>query len=256
MLYFLLSALISTCTRKDLPDISFIMSLSKACKEGKIVVTSENAHSFSNARRKTTLLEENALLKPEYEKHLRRLKDNFSTDTKRHSLKVIRADTSNKEVVAYLDLDRRIKSSILYPSPYLSDLIVHPSWRRKGFAKALVEDAILTSEVEWKEKNPISLWVEESNDAAVLLYTNLGFIIAQRGDNIPVKEATSSAAFLNDDILNNFDPNDRSQVDSIARQLDYLEKTEANRANERLVAGDKGTLMLQKYSSSSSSRGA
>jgi len=76
-----------------------------------------------------------------------------------------------RTVIGFVDIDARpCRPEIQLPRPYLSDLAVHPNYRRKGVAKALIqacEDFIRT--IPRKE---LYIRVEETNAAAVDMYMN------------------------------------------------------------------------------------
>ena len=75
-----------------------------------------------------------------------------------------------REVVGFVDVDARpCKPEIKLPRPYLSDLAVHPKYRRRGVAQALVEacEAFVVN----IPRTELYIRVEESNEAAVQMYT-------------------------------------------------------------------------------------
>ena len=119
---------------------------------------------------------------------LNRLQQNFPyVDVDLHQMLVATTTTTNGEkdtVIAFVDVDARpCKTEIRLPRPYLSDLAVHPDYRRKGTARALVqacEDFVrnIPPDATAKEISSTELWirVEESNEAAISMYVNhLGY---------------------------------------------------------------------------------
>ena len=60
------------------------------------------------------------------------------------------------------------------PRPYLSDLAVHKNFRRRGVAKALIRKCEEESKA-WN-KNELFLRVEQKNDGALKMYSDLGYV--------------------------------------------------------------------------------
>ena len=83
--------------------------------------------------------------------------------------------TLARTVIGFVDIDARpCRPEIKLPRPYLSDLAVHPQYRRKGVAKALIQACEdFCREIPRKE---LYIRVEETNHAAVAMYmTNLNY---------------------------------------------------------------------------------
>ena len=82
-----------------------------------------------------------------------------------------------EQVVGYCDCDlRKPNQSTSYkfnPRPYVSDLCVHPSCRRQGIAKMLVQRC--EEHCQELGKPDIYIRVERNNDAAIEMYTGLGY---------------------------------------------------------------------------------
>ena len=88
-------------------------------------------------------------------------------------------------IVGFVDVDSRpCKPEINLPRPYLSDLCVHPRYRKKGIAQALViqcQDFVLQQNAKevmnsdnGNEKR-LYIRVEEDNTPALLMYQKLGY---------------------------------------------------------------------------------
>ena len=112
-----------------------------------------------------------------YLRELDRLKENYTKDENLHQ--VVVAKSADNEVIGYIDIDRRNIYNKRFPTPYVSDLIVQPSWRTKGVATSLLaycEDVVC--KLEWKEPH-LHLLVETHNKKALDLYCRLNFVPLQ-----------------------------------------------------------------------------
>ena len=103
------------------------------------------------------------------------------------------------KVVGFSELDcRDINDPKLPPRPYMCNLAVDRSWKRKGIAKALVracESRALSS-----GKNNIHLKVREKNVAAVKMYGGMGYTVResiQEQDNLVL---LMTKELVNDDV--------------------------------------------------------
>ncbi len=108
---------------------------------------------------------------------LNRLQQNFPyVDTDLHQMFVAvetRKDeitpTKPRTIVGFVDIDARpCRPEIRLPRPYLSDLAVHPGYRRRGIAKALVEAC--EDFCRNIPRQELYIRVEESNQAAMDMY--------------------------------------------------------------------------------------
>ena len=112
-----------------------------------------------------------------YLRELDRLKENYTKDTEVHQ--VIVAKNFDDEVIGYVDIDRRNIFNKRFPTPYISDLVVQPLWRKKGVAKSLLNYCTdVVCKVEWQETH-VHLLVETDNIKALNLYNKLEFIPLQ-----------------------------------------------------------------------------
>lgn len=108
-----------------------------------------------------------------YTNELERLKDNLTKDRNEHQ--VIVAKSNEDEVVGYLDIDRRNVLTERFPTPYISDIIIQPAFRRRGICTSLLlycDDIICRQ--EWNE-DKLYLWVESDNKKAIKLYMALNY---------------------------------------------------------------------------------
>ena len=112
-----------------------------------------------------------------YLRELDRLKENYTKDENLHQ--IIVAKSSDDEIIGYIDIDRRNIFNKRFPTPYVSDLVVQPSWRNKGVATSLIEYcADVVCKIEWTEPH-LHLLVETNNRKALNLYSRLQFIPLQ-----------------------------------------------------------------------------
>jgi ribosomal protein S18 acetylase RimI-like enzyme len=109
---------------------------------------------------------------------LNRLQQNFPyTNTDLHQMLVaVVVGDSDERIAGFVDIDARpCQTKIKLPRPYLSDLAVNSEFRRRGIARALVEECERFVQ-QLLPAPPVrggELWirVEETNDAAVAMYT-------------------------------------------------------------------------------------
>lgn len=110
-----------------------------------------------------------------YLRELDRLKENYPSNEDESLHQIIVAKNDEDEVVGYIDIDRRQTFAWRFPLPYISDLVVQPSWRNRGVATSLLQycsDVVCKS--EWME-NRVNLLVETDNERALSLYNRLHF---------------------------------------------------------------------------------
>lgn len=110
-----------------------------------------------------------------YLRELDRLRENYPDNEDESLHQIIVAKNNEDEVVGYIDIDRRQNFALRFPLPYISDLVVQPSWRNKGVATSLLKycsDVVCKS--EWMETQ-VNLLVETDNDRALSLYNRLDF---------------------------------------------------------------------------------
>lgn len=113
-----------------------------------------------------------------YLRELDRLKENYTKDENLHQV-IVAKSNDDDEIVGYIDIDRRNIFNKRFPTPYVSDLIVQPSWRNKGVATSLLEYCEnVVCKLEWKEPH-LHLLVETQNSKALDLYCRLNFIPLQ-----------------------------------------------------------------------------
>lgn len=122
---------------------------------------------------------------------LNRLQQGFpyADDRELHRMLVAvhRKSTGEDEIVGFCDIDaRKPNQSTAYkynPRPYLSDLCVAPSVRRRGVARSLVKECEEFSRRLAQRKRQeesaalaeIYIRVERTNEAAVKMYTEMGY---------------------------------------------------------------------------------
>jgi ribosomal protein S18 acetylase RimI-like enzyme len=96
----------------------------------------------------------------------------------RHIVAVAEID-GTEEIIGFCDLDGRIpnrNTGYSYnPRPYLSDLCISPDWRRKGIAKAMIEESERYS-IQVLGKDEIFIRVESTNEVALALYESLEYV--------------------------------------------------------------------------------
>ena len=115
-----------------------------------------------------------------YLSELSRLQCNFPYSDPDHSFFVAcekKSSSSNKKddkIVGFVDVNARPGTRETdAPRPYLSDLAVSPSFRRRGVALKLVNEC--EKEVTFWEKDQLYLRVEEKNAGALKMYSDLGY---------------------------------------------------------------------------------
>lgn len=131
---------------------------------------------------------------------LNRLQQNFPyVDADLHRMLV--ATTVDKDddrgvlLVGFCDVDARdCKTRPVLPRPYVSDICVHPDYRRKGIAQALIQES-----ERFLQKIPRSnvyIRVEESNHAAIAMYEKLRYTKTGREEADPSKKDSKTILVL------------------------------------------------------------
>lgn len=150
---------------------------------------------------------------------LNRLQLNFPYSDQEHSM-LVACCTVSKQVVAFCDVDARPpRQQNDPPRPYLSDLCIHPQWRRRGIASCLIQKCQQVV-IEQMNKRELYIRVEQDNTPALQMYTVKLNYQAQPHDYFGVKDTTIllhkslNAAVKEDDCKN------RTQTDAIV--LDYI----------------------------------
>jgi len=111
-------------------------------------------------------------------RELARVQNNFPYADENHIM-LVACSKETGEVVGFCDLDNRPpKIANPPPRPYLSDLAVSTTFRRKGVASALVIACEVKSEDHWK-KPFMYLRVEAQNKPALHMYSNLGYVFEE-----------------------------------------------------------------------------
>ena len=111
---------------------------------------------------------------------LNRIQQGFPHEDKEiHRNIVAVAVVDGKEhVIGFCDLDNRLPNRntgySCNPRPYVSDLCISPQWRRKGIAKAIIQESEKYSR-EVLHKEDIYIRVESTNQQALNLYESLGY---------------------------------------------------------------------------------
>ncbi len=117
-----------------------------------------------------------------YLSELSRLQGNFPYSAPNHSFFVACFKNYNHSspkqkdtIIGFVDVDARpgTKESDA-PRPYLSDLAVHPSYRRRGVAQTLIKEC--QNEVKIWGKEELFLRVEQKNNGALKMYSDLGYV--------------------------------------------------------------------------------
>ncbi len=121
-----------------------------------------------------------------YLSELSRLQGNFPYSAKDHSFFIAcekqhqssslpASSRSGKEkIIGFVDVDARPgKKESDAPRPYLSDLAVLPSFRRRGVAQRLINEC--EKEVKLWGNDELYLRVERKNDGALKMYSRLGY---------------------------------------------------------------------------------
>jgi GNAT superfamily N-acetyltransferase len=85
------------------------------------------------------------------------------------------SESDDKEAIATIEISLRDLHGKTgkYSCPYISNLAVHPEWRRRGVAAQLLRSSEQTS-LKWGFRQ-IFLHVLENNQPALNLYRNLGY---------------------------------------------------------------------------------
>lgn len=130
-----------------------------------------------------------------YLSELQRLQSNFPYERKAHFMFVACGNNNlndgSEHVIGFVDVDARSLTSSddkylpplarsaplsddLPPRPYLSDLAVNEGWRRRGVAKALINQC--EDEIRLWGKYELFLRVEKQNIAALKMYDSLGYV--------------------------------------------------------------------------------
>jgi len=111
---------------------------------------------------------------------LNRIQQNFAYDREKHRMWVAavpQPEGGHDKIVAFCDIDDRrpnVKTTYKYnPRPYLSDLCVDPDYRRQGIAQRLVEQC--EDFCRSLKKEEVFIRVERTNEAALNMYTKLGY---------------------------------------------------------------------------------
>ena len=111
---------------------------------------------------------------------LSRIQQGFPHEDKeihRNIVAVVVVD-GKEQVIGFCDLDNRLPNRntgySCNPRPYVSDLCISPQWRRKGIAKAIIQESEKYSR-EVLRKEEIYIRVESNNQKALNLYESLGY---------------------------------------------------------------------------------
>ena len=104
---------------------------------------------------------------------LNRLQQNFPYNDDKHFM-LVAIYRFTEQVIAFVDIDARPpKRQQDPPRPYLSDLAVDPSWRRKGIARSLIQNCELLA--QQMGMNEIFIRVEQNNTPAIFMYEGLDY---------------------------------------------------------------------------------
>ena len=148
---------------------------------------------------------------------LNRLQQNFPYNDQKHSM-LVAACPFTEQVIAFVDVDARpARRRNDPPRPYLSDLAVHPRWRRKGIARALIQHCEHIAKRRM-QKDQLYIRVERNNTRAISMYERPEYE-AQAREYFGVRDTT---ILLNKKLAVGREWNHTSSGDDAQPVLDYV----------------------------------
>lgn len=160
---------------------------------------------------------------------LNRLQQNFPYSDDKHFMFVAIGNSKSEDqtgdddaIIGFVDLDARPATRrIDPPRPYLSDLAVHPDFRRRGIASTFIQKCEGLARDKFK-KPSLYIRVEQANDAAVQMYEQFEYEQLEH-EVFGVEDTTVLLCkTFNDGKDKNNDHNDDDETEQEQPALDYV----------------------------------
>lgn len=174
---------------------------------GQIADLTTDAFFFSSNTKATSTNKNPIMRSIRYLLELDRLQNNFPYNTNtdkseiggRHYYLVATPIEDDAKIVGFCDIDGRLPKSengvgvglpkkkmktmatVQRPCPYFSDLVVHPSYRRRGIASSLVSDAERRAKNQWKHEK-LYLCIRLDDDLILRMYSDRGYELVEPSD--------------------------------------------------------------------------
>ena len=174
---------------------------------GQVADLTTDAFFFSSNTKATSTNKNPIMRSIRYLLELDRLQNNFPYHTNndkseiggRHFYLVATPIEDDANIVGFCDIDGRLPKSengvrvglpkkkmktmatVQRPRPYFSDLVVHPSYRRRGIASSLVSDAERRAKNQWKHEK-LYLCIRLDDDLILRMYSDRGYELVEPSD--------------------------------------------------------------------------